>query len=231
MDKTTYCIACAKVGDGVVLWLGGAQDESGSYSCDVEAGPQRGTMEFWSVVPLPGTDAYYLLNETANLFACFTLNFNGRVALRPLDVHDPAFIVKFDHVADGWVAINNSAKEFVFDAVGFPPVPGGTVTANPWNGSPNQMWKLVDANIALELAATAGGKDRAAITASPVAGRASAGNRSGNPRRPARPDAGRAGFGAGQGGRDESSAPAWHGCNPGSRAGRSPPGPRSRSGC
>ena len=81
MDKTSYCIACA----GGSVWLGAVQDSSGMYLCDVEAAPQRGSMQFWSVVPLPGTDSYYLFNETAEQFACFEAD-GKPITLRPLDV-------------------------------------------------------------------------------------------------------------------------------------------------
>jgi hypothetical protein len=145
MDKTSYCIACADTTSGVSLWLGGAQDGSGAYRCDVEAElPEPGTTEFWMVVPLLGTDACYLLNLTANMYATFSNGEN--IALRPLDVHDPGFVIKLDNVGDGWVAINSTGKDRVFDAKA-PPTPGSPVIQSPWNGGPNQMWKFVDSSV------------------------------------------------------------------------------------
>ena len=149
MEHTSYCIASRDTGGGVALWLGGVDDGSGNYWCDVEAGvPHPGTMEFWTLVPLPATDAYYLLNQTANLFACFASD-DKRVALRPLDVHDPSFVVKLDDVGDGWVAINNGAKDRVFDVEGGHPAPGTPVIQHPWGDGTNQMWKFVDSNIVI----------------------------------------------------------------------------------
>lgn len=147
MDKTNYCIACADTTSGVSLWLGGVQDASGAYWCDVEAGvPEPGTMEFWKVVPLFGTDALYLLNLTANMYATFSAGES--IALRPLDVHDPGFIIKLDNVSDGWVAINNTAKDRVFDAQA-PLSPGSPVIQYPWQGGANQLWKFVDSDAVL----------------------------------------------------------------------------------
>lgn len=150
MDTITYCIACKDMsGDGASLWLGSVQDDSGAHWCDVEAGvPQPGTMEFWSIIPLPGTDACYLWNDNASLYACFTPD-DERISLRPIDVHDPSFIIKLDNVGDGWVAINNSKKDRVFDAKGGAPVSGTPVIQYPWNGGDNQMWQIVDSNVAL----------------------------------------------------------------------------------
>ena len=163
MDKTSYCIACA----GGSVWLGAVQDPSGMYLCDVEAAPQRGTMQFWSVVSLPGTDSYYLLNETAELFACFEAD-GKPITLRPLDVLDARFIVKFDNVGDGFVAINNSAKDRVFSAGGSPVNPGSPVFPAPWASGPDQRWKLVDADIALKLQAAPAIKSRAGIATRPL---------------------------------------------------------------
>jgi hypothetical protein len=147
MDNTSYCIACADMTSGVPLWLGCFQDKSGAYWCDVEGdAPKSGTMEFWTVVPLLGTDSVYLLNLNANQFATFS---DGKaIALRPLDVHDPGFIIKLDDVGDGWVAINNTGKDQVFDAQ-TPAGPATPVIPYRWNGGANQMWKFVDANVVL----------------------------------------------------------------------------------
>ena len=163
MDKTSYCIASA----GGSVWLGAVQDPSGMYLCDVEAAPQRGTMQFWSVVPLPGTDSYYLLNESAELFACF--DADGKpITLRPLDVLEPRFIVKLDNVGDGFVAINNSAKDRVFSVGGSPVNPGSPVFPAPWASGSDQRWKLVDADIALKLQPAPTLKSRAALQSRPV---------------------------------------------------------------
>ena len=163
MDKTSYCIACG----GGAVWLSAVQDSSGTYLCDVEGAPQRGTMQFWSVVQLPGTDALYLLNETAELFACFEAD-GKPITLRPLDVHDPRFIVKFDNVGDGFVAINNSAKDRVFSVGGSPVNPGTPVFPAPWASGPDQTWKLIDADIALKLQPAMLAKSRVDIPTRPV---------------------------------------------------------------
>ena len=148
MDKTSYCIACRDTTGGVPLWLGGAQDASGAYWCDVETDlPEPGTTEFWKVVPLVGTDACYLLNLTANMYATFSAG--ETIGLRPLDVYDPGFIIKLDNVGDGWVAINNTGKDQVFDAKGGSPTPGTPVIQYPWQGGANQMWKFVDSDAIL----------------------------------------------------------------------------------
>lgn len=163
MDKTSYCIACA----GGSVWLGAVQDSSGMFLCDVEAAPQRGSMQFWSVVPLPGTDSYYLFNETAEQFACFEAD-GKPITMRPLDVLDPRFIVKLDNVGDGFVAINNGAKDRVFSIGGSPVNPGSPVFPAPWASSPDQRWKLVDADIALKLQPAPAVKSRAEIPTRPV---------------------------------------------------------------
>lgn len=152
MTRTSYCIACKdRSGDSGELWLGGVQDESGAYWCDVEAGvPQPGANEFWSIVALPGTDACYLSNDSAQLYACFSPN-DKRVSLRPLDPFDPSFVIRLDNVGDGWVAINNGAKDQVFDAEGTGPKPGTPVIQYTWNGGDNQRWQFIDANIILAL--------------------------------------------------------------------------------
>ena len=147
MTKTSYCIACKDRSGGGEVWLGGVQDERGAHWCDVEPGfPKPGTMEFWSIVPLPGTDALYLSNDTAGLYACFSPDSKA-ITLRPLDIHDPGFIIKLDDVGDGWVAINNGAKDQVFDVEGGVPSPGTPVIADPWNGTDTQQWRFVDASL------------------------------------------------------------------------------------
>ncbi|HEV2865053.1 MAG TPA: hypothetical protein VGX37_00925 [Allosphingosinicella sp.] len=155
MVQTSYCIACKDLSGGASLWLGGVEDGSGTYWCDVEAGvPGPGAMEYWSIIPLPGTDACYLWNANANLYASFTAGGPG-VGLRALDVHDPSFIMKLDDVGDGWVAINNSAKDGVFTAQ--QPTPGAPVLESPWKGGDYQMWRFVDANILPALAPESAG--------------------------------------------------------------------------
>jgi len=151
MIQTSYCIACKDVSGGQLLWLGGLDDGSGMHWCDLEAGlPGPGTMEYWSIIPLPGTDACYLWNDNANMYACFTPD-DHRISLRALDVYDPSFIIKLDDVGDGWVAINNSAKDNVFTAQDA--ANGGAVIQYPWAAGDRQRWKLVDSNIIQALAA------------------------------------------------------------------------------
>lgn len=156
MTQTSYCIACKDRSGGQPLWLGCVEDGAGAYWCDVEAGlPQPGTPEFWLLTPIPGTDAYYLLNQTVNLYACFATG-SDLVALRPLDIFDPGFIVRLDDTGDGWVAVNNAARDNVFTARD-QPVSGTPVVQYPWKGGDNQLWKFVDANMVLTIGAAIAG--------------------------------------------------------------------------
>jgi hypothetical protein len=146
MADISYCIVCKDRSGGETLWLGGVEDNAGVYWCDVEAGvPEPGQPEFWAITPIKGTDAYYLLNQNADLYACFTPD-SQVIALRPLDIFDPGFIIKLDDVGDGFVAINNSARDNVFTTQ-YHPSPGAPVTRAPWQGSDAQIWKFVESGM------------------------------------------------------------------------------------
>ncbi|MGQ0660580.1 hypothetical protein, partial [Sphingosinicella sp.] len=95
MADPSFCIACKDRSAGQPLWLSAGQDSSGAAVCDVAAGdPQPPTPEYWALTPIIGTDAYYLLNQSLNLYANF--DPGGMISLRPLDIFDPAFIIKLD---------------------------------------------------------------------------------------------------------------------------------------
>jgi hypothetical protein len=141
MAEPSFCVACKDRSAGQTLWLSAAQDSSGAFWCDVAAGnPNPGAPEYWAITPIVGTDAYYLMNQSTNLYASF--DPGGMIALRPLDIFDPGFIIKLDDVGDGWVAINRTDKNAVFQAQGA--VDGSPVVGQAWNASDSQMWKFAD---------------------------------------------------------------------------------------
>ena len=99
-----------------------------------EQPPKRGVAE----APVPGGDTAAIADRAEH--ALDGALIFARLAQRPL---------ARPRLGDGWVAINNSAKDRVFDVEGGHPAPGTPVIQHPWGGGTNQMWQFVDFNIVI----------------------------------------------------------------------------------
>lgn len=104
-----------------------------------------GTPPIWTVEKVgwapPG--ACWMLYKPLSLYARF--GDSSAIICAPIDLTGEEFLIYFDDVEDGLVAINNHEHNSVMDANGNNPNAGAPVTPWGWNGGMNQRWRFVPA--------------------------------------------------------------------------------------
>jgi hypothetical protein len=87
--------------------------------------------------------AFWMLYTPMSLYARF--GDSSAIIVAPIDLVGYEFLIYFDDVGDGLVAINNHGHDSVMDANGNNPGVGARVTPYSWNGGDNQKWRFVRA--------------------------------------------------------------------------------------
>jgi len=102
----------------------------------------------WLVAPVPGTDSYsgfFLQHQKTSLVACF--GNSSYIQLEKFKAAHMEYLMRLNHVGNGWVTINDHSNDLVMDAMNETskiPFLGQPVFPNRWNSSANQEWRFIN---------------------------------------------------------------------------------------
>jgi hypothetical protein len=150
MNAGTYIVIVRKTNaDSDKDWycLGIKDQSNGTTTCCVSKfDPATDTgKNTWLVAPVPGADNYsgfFMQHQQSGLVACFG---NSVIHVKKFQAANVEFLLRLDHVGNGWVAINNHSADLVMDAkTNTEPFLGNDVYPASWHSGINQEWRFIN---------------------------------------------------------------------------------------